>query len=153
MTASTVPYQRGRGAGTVLAGIKMLDEVTRPIRKRLKLANLQRTAAIVCVVSLVTAITIGAYGPEIGIGLRVVTLAGVLYLGYSRVGAWAGKKPNVVLVGLVGYAAHHGAWTFFGNIDVGAAARTAVLWSGLVWGAMWLWPHAVRKTKRTFKKR
>lgn len=152
MTA-TVPYQSGRATGTWFAGIKMLNEATRPIRRLFRRENLQRTAAIVCVVSLVTAITIGAYGPEIGIGLRVVTLAGVLYLGYSNIGAWAGKTPNVFLVGIVGYAAHHGAWAFAANIDIGAAAQTTVLWSGLVWGFLVLRPAAVRRIKKTLKRR
>ena len=152
MTASTVPYRSG-GVGSWFAGIKMLNEATRPIRRLFRRENIQRTAAVVCVVSLVTAITIGAAGPEIGIGLRVVSLAGVLYLGYSKVGAWAGKNPNVFLVGIVGYAAHHGAWAFAANIDVGAVARTAVLWSGLVWGFLVLRPYAVRRVKKTLKRR
>ena len=153
MTSTTVPYQSGRGAGTWFAWIKILNDATRPIRRLFRLENLQRTAAVVCVVSLVTAITIGAYGPEIAIGLRVVTLAGVLYLGYSKLSAWAGKNPNVFLVGIVGYAAHHGVWMAAANIDVEAVARAGVLWAGLVWGCLFLWPYAVRKVKRTLKRR
>ena len=152
MTSTTVPYQSG-GAGAWLAGIKMLNEATRPIRRWFRWENLQRTAAVICAVSLVTAIAIDAAGPEIGIGLRVVSLAGGLYLGYSKISAWAGKNPNVFLVGIIGYAAHQGVWVFVENIDGEAVARTAVLWSGLVWGVLFLRPYAARRIKATLMKR